>query len=76
MMEVTAAVPALGLEFLADLAYDFYGQRIATCTSDHTIQIWAPAKTQGAADPKTEAGWQCRATIQVDFPHELVAFGD
>jgi len=27
-------------DFIHDIAYDFYGKRLATCSSDHKIKIW------------------------------------
>uniref|UniRef100_A0A915KPV2 superoxide dismutase n=1 Tax=Romanomermis culicivorax TaxID=13658 RepID=A0A915KPV2_ROMCU len=27
-------------DLIHDIAYDFYGRRIATCSSDHTVKVW------------------------------------
>lgn len=27
-------------DLIHDVAYDFYGTRMATCSSDHTVRIW------------------------------------
>lgn len=31
------------LDYVNDVAFDYYGRRIATCSSDRTIKIWAQA---------------------------------
>lgn len=39
-MKVGTSFPTKHKEIVHYIAYDFYGQRIATCSSDHTIRVW------------------------------------
>ena len=38
-MEFTALTPSHG-DVVNDLAFDFYGKRFATCSSDKEIKVW------------------------------------
>lgn len=29
-------------DLIHDVAYDFYGKRLATCSSDQTVKVWMP----------------------------------
>mmetsp|Transcript_214 Transcript_214/g.343 ORF Transcript_214/g.343 Transcript_214/m.343 type:complete len:322 (+) Transcript_214:219-1184(+) len=42
-------------DFIHDVEYDFYGKRLATCSSDHKIKMWS-------AGPSGE--WQCEAELE------------
>eukprot|EP01104_Vermistella_antarctica_P014333 TRINITY_DN4486_c0_g1_i1.p2 TRINITY_DN4486_c0_g1~~TRINITY_DN4486_c0_g1_i1.p2 ORF type:complete len:312 (-),score=47.11 TRINITY_DN4486_c0_g1_i1:1096-2031(-) len=39
-------------DLIHDIAYDFYGKRMATCSSDQQIKVW---------DLDTEGDWKCTA---------------
>jgi len=44
-------------DLIHDVAYDFYGTRMATCSSDQTVRIW---------ECDTETGnWNCTASWKV-----------
>ena len=42
-------------DFVHDVAYDHYGKRLATCSSDHKVKIWS----QGA-----DGEWRCEAELK------------
>jgi nucleoporin SEH1 len=71
-MKVFNRFPTQHTDFVHDVAYDFYGKRIATCSSDRTIKIWhkvsqADDADRGGppadADAARPAGWALQATI-------------
>ena len=39
-MRVFHRFPTQHQDLIHDLCYDYYGKRIATCSSDQTIKIW------------------------------------
>ncbi|GBG27692.1 Protein transport protein SEC13 [Hondaea fermentalgiana] len=41
-------------DFMHDVAYDHYGTRLATCSSDHKIKVWSETAS---------GGWQCDAEL-------------
>ncbi len=43
-------------DLIHDISYDFYGKRMATCSSDQKIKIW---------DQNDKAEWQCTAEWKV-----------
>ena len=40
-------------DLINDVAFDFYGRRLATCSSDHTVKVW---------DQNEQGQWQCTCT--------------
>lgn len=42
-------------DFVHDVAYDYYGKRIATCSSDHKVKIWSPT---------SYGEWVCEAELE------------
>ena len=42
-------------DFVHDVAYDHYGKRLASCSSDHTIKVWSEG---------TSGEWQCDAELK------------
>ena len=40
-MRVAKTVPARHDDFIHDVRYDYYGKRLATCSSDASIKIWS-----------------------------------
>ncbi|SPR01138.1 Anaphase-promoting complex subunit 4 WD40 domain-containing protein [Plasmodiophora brassicae] len=55
-MDTSAQFSSRHAAHLSDLAYDFYGQRIATCSADHLIKVW------GKSAPGQQ--WTVRSTIE------------
>lgn len=53
-MQVSGAVPADHDDLIHDVAYDFYGRRLATCAADRRIKVWDQNPTSGA--------WECTAS--------------
>lgn len=52
-MQVVAPIKASHEDAIHDVAYDYYGRRIASCSSDHKIKVW---------DKNPETGeWVCTA---------------
>ena len=48
-----SSFPLLHEDYVLDLAFDFYGRRIATCSADQKIRIWekkqkSPAISHGS----------------------------
>jgi WD40 repeat protein len=41
-------------DFVRDVAYDYYGKRIATCSSDGSVKVW---------DQTAHGEWQCVSTL-------------
>jgi len=54
-------------QFVLDIAYDFYGERMATCSMDKTIKVWELSK-HGSGSPDSPGGaWSLSGTVQLDF---------
>eukprot|EP00823_Brevimastigomonas_motovehiculus_P002849 TRINITY_DN1689_c0_g1_i1.p1 TRINITY_DN1689_c0_g1~~TRINITY_DN1689_c0_g1_i1.p1 ORF type:complete len:350 (+),score=62.84 TRINITY_DN1689_c0_g1_i1:137-1186(+) len=51
----TTVVKTLHDDFVHDIAYDYYGKRLATCSSDHYIKIW---------DQNNKGEWKMSAAFQ------------
>ncbi|KAF8572334.1 hypothetical protein P879_00418 [Paragonimus westermani] len=51
-MFVSRSIPANHADLIHDVAYDFYGLRMATCSSDQMIKIW---------DLRPDGEWVCTA---------------
>eukprot|EP00743_Colponemidia_sp_Colp-15_P001728 GILK01001887.1.p1 GENE.GILK01001887.1~~GILK01001887.1.p1 ORF type:complete len:319 (-),score=44.64 GILK01001887.1:183-1139(-) len=47
--------PAQHDDFIHDVAYDFYGKRLATCSSDQKIKVW---------DRNSKGNWVCSSEWQ------------
>ncbi|KJE93357.1 nucleoporin Seh1 [Capsaspora owczarzaki ATCC 30864] len=54
MMRITNNVDTKHEDIIHDVAYDFYGKRMATCSSDHRVKIW---------DLGDDGSWNCTYTI-------------
>ncbi|KAK4474827.1 hypothetical protein MN116_001943 [Schistosoma mekongi] len=52
-MFVSSSIQANHADLIHDVAYDFYGRRMATCSSDQMIKIW---------DLKDNEEWVCTAS--------------
>ncbi|XP_067135644.1 nucleoporin SEH1 [Centruroides vittatus] len=39
-MFIARSIPADHKDLIHDVAYDFYGRRMATCSSDHSVKVW------------------------------------
>ena len=47
-------IPSTHVDVIHDLAYDFYGKRLATCSSDRYITVWDLEDSQD----KDKSFWQ------------------
>jgi WD40 repeat protein len=47
-------------DLVHDIAYDFYGQRLVTCSSDHKIKVWDFPES-----PEERATWQLNDSWKV-----------
>jgi WD40 repeat protein len=64
-------------DYIHDIAYDYYGTRIATAASDHRIKIWAQTPSQGSSSGgggggaasllSPEATWTCQAAWKAHY---------
>ena len=52
-MYVTKSINAEHEDLIHDVAYDFYGKRMATCSSDQKVKVW---------DQDEAGNWTCTAT--------------
>jgi len=58
-------IPAEHKDIVHDVSFDFYGRRMATCSSDHTVKIWDLDESGEwicTADWKTHSGSICKVT--------------
>lgn len=39
-MQAVVSFPTEHKDLVHYVAYDFYGERLATCSSDHTVRVW------------------------------------
>jgi WD40 repeat protein len=51
-MYVTKSINANHEDLIHDVAYDFYGKRMATCSSDQKVKVW---------DQQENGEWVCSA---------------
>ena len=52
-MYVTKSINADHEDLIHDVAYDFYGKRMATCSSDQKVKVW---------DQDEAGNWTCSAS--------------
>ncbi|RWS29983.1 nucleoporin seh1-like isoform X1 [Leptotrombidium deliense] len=52
-MFVTRSIEADHKDLIHDVAYDFYGKRLATCSSDQSVKVW---------DITLDGQWKCTAS--------------
>lgn len=52
-MYVARNISADHKDLIHDVAFDFYGRRMATCSSDHSVQVW---------DINDKGEWHCTAS--------------
>ena len=52
-MYVTKSIDANHEDLIHDVAYDFYGKRMATCSSDQKVKVW---------DQQDSGEWVCSAS--------------
>ena len=52
-MYVTKSINADHEDLIHDVAYDFYGKRMATCSSDQKVKVW---------DQDEAGNWNCSAS--------------
>ena len=52
-MYITKSINADHEDLIHDVAYDFYGKRMATCSSDQKVKVW---------DQDEAGNWTCTAT--------------
>lgn len=58
-MYATKVIPTEHKDIIHDVSFDFYGRRMATCSSDHTVKIWDLNENEQwvcTADWKTHSG--------------------
>eukprot|EP00501_MAST-03F_sp_TOSAG23-6_P000593 GSMAST32.ASY1.ANO1.614.1 assembled CDS len=58
-MKVVNRFPSQHDDFIHDVAYDFYGKRLATCSSDRTIKIWEQVYNGGWV---LQASWKAHTS--------------
>lgn len=51
-MYLAKSIPTEHKDIIHDVSFDFYGRRMATCSSDHTVKIW---------DLYDNGEWVCKA---------------
>ena len=58
--ESTSSAPSGHGDFVHDVAYDFYGSRLASCSSDRTIKVWAKDEDVGGSGSrwKEQCVWE------------------
>ena len=50
-MYVTKSINADHEDLIHDVAYDFYGKRMATCSSDQKVKVWEEDEAGNGAVP-------------------------
>jgi len=72
-MKVTRRFSGHHEDFVHDVAYDYYGKRLATCSSDHKIKVWRQSnaddkkKSSGNSNKKgadDDGNWVCQAELE------------
>ena len=63
-MYVTKSINANHEDLIHDVAYDFYGKRMATCSSDQKVKVW---------DQQENGEWVCsaRCAFAMSFSNKL-----
>lgn len=66
----TQALATGHVEFVHDVSYDYYGKRIATCSSDKRIKVWGQLPG-GSGDWHCQADWEAHhgSVWRVDWAH-------
>eukprot|EP00941_MAST-03F_sp_MAST-3F-sp1_P000466 g466.t1 len=60
-MKKFSSFPSEHMDFIHDVAYDFYGKRVATCSSDRTIKIWQQNAVAEGLD-KSSPAWTLQSS--------------
>ena len=55
-MQIVQPILASHEDSIHDVAYDYYGRRMASCSSDHKIKVWD--KDPGSGEWKCSAEWK------------------
>ena len=61
-MYVTKSINANHEDLIHDVAYDFYGKRMATCSSDQKVKVW---------DQQENGEWVCSARCAIHFSNKI-----
>ena len=73
---LTEAIPSMSLDpsvgtghrdLIHDIALDYFGRRMATCSSDQTIRMWdleTPTSSPSSPSLSTEPHWQCNTQLK------------
>ena len=61
-MYVTKSINANHEDLIHDVAYDFYGKRMATCSSDQKVKVW---------DQQENGEWVCSARFPIHFSNKI-----
>ncbi len=56
-------VPSKHLDIVLDLKYDYYGRRLATCSSDKSIKVW---------DLDEKGDWSVKAGCELKNAHNAM----
>ncbi|TFK64199.1 WD40 repeat-like protein [Pluteus cervinus] len=65
----TGIIPSAHSDLVTDAAYDFYGQRLATCSLDQRIKVWQVDEASG--EWKVEDDWKAHeaAISKISWAH-------
>lgn len=56
-------------DFIHDIVFDFYGRRVATCSGDHIVQVWA-LNDDGEWNSSERSMWKAPSSItSLSFAH-------
>ena len=54
-------------DFVHDVQFDFYGNQMATCSSDQKIKIWHKVRAEPYSEQKYK--WECKQTLAGNEGH-------
>jgi nucleoporin SEH1 len=66
-MHQSTSLPTNHTDLVTDVAYDYYGERLATASADQKIKVWRKDPVKGSWELEDE--WKVRSLPPIPCPY-------